>query len=151
MYLPGARGVRVFICIPLQSPSQQPLIWFDLSFSLFPGSKPFITRRQFPAQLPVTGSCSVTVGGGGHRRKREMEQRGRGPHSPLSWVSSCKNSSEAWQLTPETQVKRTASMAVSFRGIQSWLCFPGGSSETDNWLHHRSSGQPSRKEVDPCP
>lgn len=41
--------------------SQQPLIWFDVSFSLFPGSKPFILRRQFPAQLPVTSSVTVGV------------------------------------------------------------------------------------------
>ena len=41
--------------------SQLPLIWFDVSFSLFPGSKPFILRRQFPAQLPVTSSVTVGV------------------------------------------------------------------------------------------
>lgn len=66
----GDRGVRVFICIPLQSPSQQPLIWFDVSFNLFLARKPFILRRQFPAQLPVTGSGSVTEGGSRAGRKR---------------------------------------------------------------------------------
>lgn len=82
-----------------------------------------------------------------------MEQKGRGRalFSSLYWVFPRKSSSEAWQLTPETQVRRTANVAVSFRGIQSCLCFPGGSSGTENWLHHRNSGPPSRKEVDHCP
>lgn len=91
----GARGVRVFICIRLQSPSQQPLIWFDVSFNLFPGRKPFILRRQFPAQLSVTLALVLS--------QRGDWSRAEGGHYPaLSWVTSFKSSSEAWQLTPET-------------------------------------------------